>query len=256
MVVVLVLAGVAVLGAVVALAMGRGGELAEPQPDHPPLPLGHPVTGPDAALLRLPQSLWGYRKDVTDEAVHRLAYALAERDARMALLERRLDDLRHRLGETEGLPGAFAPDTGAWTFGALDGLDTATAAALAAPAPVPLNEEPPATPHADAPVEPEAAHDSTGEALPENAIGATAAQPAAEPGHADAFGGAEGVPAGGNGATRVGGGGEQDDGDEAELFEDDPVGLPEPEPEETTDPVRTPRRPRPVGLVKERKDRP
>jgi hypothetical protein len=110
-VVVLVLAGLAVLGAVVVLAMGRGGELAETHPDHPPLslPPGHLMTGTQAALLRLPRGLWGYQVGVTDEALHRLAYAISERDARMAELERQIDALRRRLGEA---PGASEPSDG------------------------------------------------------------------------------------------------------------------------------------------------
>ncbi|MGP4023941.1 hypothetical protein [Actinomadura sp. 3N407] len=115
MVVVLVLAGVAVLGAVVVLAMGRGGELAETHPDYPPLPLGadgRPITGQDAAHLRLPRTFWGYQPQVTDEALHRLADALAERDAHVAALEQQLHDLHRRAG-----------DAGAGPVGALHGLE-------------------------------------------------------------------------------------------------------------------------------------
>lgn len=104
MVVVLVLAGVAVLGAVVALAMGRGGELAGTHPDYPPLRVdaeGRPVVGPRASPLRFPATIWGYQMQVTDEAVQRLNEALYERDERVAELERQLRDLRRRLGEAE-----------------------------------------------------------------------------------------------------------------------------------------------------------
>lgn len=97
--VVLVLAGVAVLGAVVVLAMGRGGGLAEVHPDHPPLPWssGRPVTGTDAALLRLPRGLWGYHIELADEAMMHLAHALTERDSRIAILEQRLGEAQRRL---------------------------------------------------------------------------------------------------------------------------------------------------------------
>ncbi|TDC91256.1 hypothetical protein [Actinomadura sp. 7K507] len=108
MVVVLVLAGVAVLGAVVVLAMGRGGELAETHPDYPPLPFGedgHPITGYDAAYLRLPRTFWGYQPQLTDEALHRLADALSERDARVASLERQLRNLSS--GDDAGPVGAM-----------------------------------------------------------------------------------------------------------------------------------------------------
>ncbi|SEG42226.1 hypothetical protein SAMN04489712_105124 [Thermomonospora echinospora] len=98
MLVVLALAGLAVLAAVVVLAMGRGGELTEVHADHPPLrmPTGRRLTGTDVALLRLPHGIWGYQVDVTDEVLHRLAYALSERDARVAALEAQLAELHYR----------------------------------------------------------------------------------------------------------------------------------------------------------------
>ena len=137
MVVVLVLAGVAVLGAVVALAMGRGGELAETHPDYPPLPLGadgHPITGREAARIRLPRTFWGYQPYVTDEALHRLAFALSERDARVAALEHQLHDLRRR---HEGGPATES-------IGALHGLeDPAPAPSPNGTPPSPENGTPP-----------------------------------------------------------------------------------------------------------------
>ncbi|NDU74851.1 hypothetical protein GWI34_19790 [Actinomadura sp. DSM 109109] len=123
-VVVLVLAGVAVLGAVVALAMGRGGGLAEAHPDYPPISAdaeGRPVIGWSGSHLRLPRTLWGYQPHVTDDAVHRLTEALHERDARVADLERRLLDARagacggsggESVGALHGIeePGGEQPD--------------------------------------------------------------------------------------------------------------------------------------------------
>jgi hypothetical protein len=106
-VVVLVLACLAVLGAVVVVAMGRGGELSRPPLDHPPLPApdDHPFAGPEP--VKLPQTFWGYQVDITDEAVHRLRHALYERDVRVAALERQVDDLRQRLEESRGAPEEF-----------------------------------------------------------------------------------------------------------------------------------------------------
>ncbi|MEU8121734.1 hypothetical protein AB0C21_23765 [Spirillospora sp. NPDC049024] len=127
-VVVLVLAGVAVLGAVVVLAMGRGGELAEAHPDYPPVSVdaeGRPVIGWDVSHVRFPRTIWGYQTHVTDDAVHRLSEALHERDARVADLERQLRDLRKRLGEAE-------PSR---PVGALHGIDEPGAR-------VPLRKEP------------------------------------------------------------------------------------------------------------------
>jgi hypothetical protein len=111
-----------VLGSVVVLAMGRGGELADTHPDAPPLPLGggRHVTPREAASLRLPRAFWGYQAPVADQALRELAHALAERDARVAALERRLDDLRHgasmapepeRIGALHGLQDPHLPDS-------------------------------------------------------------------------------------------------------------------------------------------------
>ncbi|WP_121436501.1 hypothetical protein [Actinomadura pelletieri] len=111
-VVVLVLAGVAVLGAVVVLAMGRGGELADTHPDFPRLPLGtgeRPITGPDVLRMRFPRTFWGYQPQTMDEALRRVADALSERDARVAVLEQQLYDLRHGAGSVGALHGLDDP---------------------------------------------------------------------------------------------------------------------------------------------------
>lgn len=112
MIVVLVLAGVAVLGAVVLLAMGRGGELAETHPDYPRLPLGadgRPITGPDVALMRFPRTFWGYQPHVMDEALRSVTHALSERDHRVAVLEHQLYELRHGSGSIGALHGLEEP---------------------------------------------------------------------------------------------------------------------------------------------------
>ena len=44
---------VVILAGVVAVASGRGGEMAVPEPDYPPIDLG-PVSAADVALLRPP----------------------------------------------------------------------------------------------------------------------------------------------------------------------------------------------------------
>lgn len=96
MFVVLALAGLAVLGGVVVLAKGRGGELSAASPDRPPLPRGDEqlVAALESARLRLPRGLWGYQSEVADEVVYRLVGLLAEREARVAELEWRLAERR------------------------------------------------------------------------------------------------------------------------------------------------------------------
>ncbi|MGI5226073.1 hypothetical protein [Actinoallomurus sp. CA-142502] len=100
------LAAVAVLGAIVVVAVGGGGQLSTEHPDHPPLALPgrRTVGGTDAALLRLPLGLWGYHKQITDEALQRFAYELTERDTRIAVLEQELAEAR------QGRDGDTRPD--------------------------------------------------------------------------------------------------------------------------------------------------
>jgi DNA-binding CsgD family transcriptional regulator len=81
-----------VLTCVVAVAMGRGGQLSEESPDYAPLDMG-PVTATDIVLLRPPTALWGYNVQVTDEALERIAVAIRERDVRIVALEQRIADL-------------------------------------------------------------------------------------------------------------------------------------------------------------------
>jgi hypothetical protein len=115
-VVAIALAGLAVVVAVVLLASGMGGELADSHPDHPPLPLpgNRPIAGTDAALLRLPTGVWGYHTRVTDEALRRLSYALTERDTRIAILEQQAAELRQKLSMLEAPDAAARTSDGTW----------------------------------------------------------------------------------------------------------------------------------------------
>jgi hypothetical protein len=109
------LAAVAVLGAIVVVAVGGGGELSTEHPDHPPLALPgrRAVGGTDAALLRLPLGLWGYHKQITDEALERFAHELTERDTRIAVLEQELAEVRQgRPVGTRERPRALSPGRG------------------------------------------------------------------------------------------------------------------------------------------------
>lgn len=98
--IILAVAAVAVLAAIVVVATGGGGELSVEHPDHPPLALPgrRAAGGTDAALLRLPMSLWGYHKQITDQALERFAHELTERDTHIAVLEQELAEARRRAG--------------------------------------------------------------------------------------------------------------------------------------------------------------
>lgn len=86
------LAAVAVLAGVAFVVMGKGGELARFEADHPPLdlPADRPLSGFDVSRVLLPLSLWGYHVRAVDDVLRRVVGALSERDARIADLERRL----------------------------------------------------------------------------------------------------------------------------------------------------------------------
>lgn len=82
---VLLLSAVAILGGVVVVAMGEGGELALGRRDLPPLS-ARLATADDVAVLRLPISLLGYQEQSTADALRLLAIRLEERDAEIARL--------------------------------------------------------------------------------------------------------------------------------------------------------------------------
>jgi hypothetical protein len=93
--VVLVIAGIAVLVCMWMVSLGYGGEMAEFPADVPPTELpdaGH-LTTTDVMALRLPLSLIGYHTQVVDESLRRLSIALGERDTRIAVLEQRVAEL-------------------------------------------------------------------------------------------------------------------------------------------------------------------
>ncbi|MFB9724503.1 hypothetical protein [Planobispora longispora] len=79
----------------VAVAMGRGGELTEFAPDVPPLSLpdAAQLSAVDFMALQLPVSLVGYHTQSVDETLQRVANALSERDTRIAVLEQRVAEL-------------------------------------------------------------------------------------------------------------------------------------------------------------------
>jgi hypothetical protein len=91
--VVMLIAAVAVLVGVIAVALGRGGELAYFPADYPPLMMGE-LSATDIVLFRPPRGLWGYDAQVTDEALDLIAEAITERDIEITSLRQRLADLQ------------------------------------------------------------------------------------------------------------------------------------------------------------------
>jgi hypothetical protein len=91
--VVLIVVAAAIVVAVIAVALGRGGELGEVTADFAPFEIDD-VTAADVALLRPPPSLCGYHIPATDQALSRIARTMTERDVEIATLRRQLAELR------------------------------------------------------------------------------------------------------------------------------------------------------------------
>jgi len=90
--VVMLVAAVAVLAGVIAVALGRGGELAFFPADYAPLKLDE-IAATDVVLFRPPMAAWGYSVQATDEALNRIAEALTERDIEITALRQQVADL-------------------------------------------------------------------------------------------------------------------------------------------------------------------
>jgi hypothetical protein len=93
--VVLLLAAAIIVAGVIAVAIGRGGELAPAPADFAPLDLTE-VTSADVALLRPPSALWGYHREATDEAFGQIARTISDQEVQIATLQRQLADLLPR----------------------------------------------------------------------------------------------------------------------------------------------------------------
>jgi hypothetical protein len=114
--VVIILAALAILGGIVVVAMGRGGELARPTDDT--ASVADFETGEDVARYRPPPALLGYHAGATEYALLLAGRALADRDTEIAWLRSRLSELQpegeRREGELRDLPslGPVAEDAG------------------------------------------------------------------------------------------------------------------------------------------------
>jgi hypothetical protein len=89
----LVAAAAVILGGMIAVALGRGGEMTEFSADVRPIDADI-ATAADVALLRPPVALWGYDKRSTDEALNLVARTVTERDVEITRLRRQVADLQ------------------------------------------------------------------------------------------------------------------------------------------------------------------
>ena len=88
MAIVIVLAAAVILAGVVVVALGRGGELARERPAEPTASVL--LSWSDVASYRPPPALLGYDAAATERALAQVARVIAERDAEIDLLRRRL----------------------------------------------------------------------------------------------------------------------------------------------------------------------
>jgi hypothetical protein len=92
--VVIVLAAAVILGGVVVVAMGRGGELSRERPELPAR--SDFLTWSDVASYRPPPALLGYHVAATEHALSLIARTIAERDAEIDWLRNRLAEMIRR----------------------------------------------------------------------------------------------------------------------------------------------------------------
>jgi len=92
----IILAAAVILGGVIVVAMGRGGELARERPDAPAS--ADFRTWSDVAQYRPPAALLGYHARTTEHALSLIARTIAERDAEIEWLRQRLVEARPGLG--------------------------------------------------------------------------------------------------------------------------------------------------------------
>jgi hypothetical protein len=95
--IVITIAAVAIIGGVVVVARGLGGELAR---DRAPLDSELDVsTGADVARYRPPPALLGYQPEATERAFSMIGRSIAERDEEIAWLRDRLAEVQPETGQ-------------------------------------------------------------------------------------------------------------------------------------------------------------
>jgi hypothetical protein len=109
--IVITIVAVAIIGGVIVVARGLGGELAR---DRAPLPSELDVrTGAEVARYRPPPALLGYQPEATERAFSMIGRSIAERDEEIAWLRDRLAELQPEQGwaaeqplAVDGSPGS------------------------------------------------------------------------------------------------------------------------------------------------------
>ena len=101
MLVAIVLAAAVIVASVIVVAMGRGGELSMERPEQPARTDFRSWS--DVAEFRPPGAVFGYHAAATERALLLIARTIAERDAEIEWLRRRLAE--HQPGPAQSGPG-------------------------------------------------------------------------------------------------------------------------------------------------------
>jgi hypothetical protein len=112
--VVLLVAAAVILGGMIVVAIGRGGEMTEFTADVRPVDADI-ETAADVALLRPPVALWGYDKRSTDDALNLVARTGTERDVEIATLRRQIADMQSGREKPSPAPPGGVASPGAIT---------------------------------------------------------------------------------------------------------------------------------------------
>ena len=127
--VVIFLVAAVILGGIVVLAIGRGGELAR---DKVEMPVARDLrTWSDVASYRPPPALLGYHAASTEQALMNIARTIAGRDAEIAWLRSRLSELQPESAD-HGAELMNGPDADAQIPADADAEDGAPERGLAA----------------------------------------------------------------------------------------------------------------------------
>jgi hypothetical protein len=93
----IILAAAVILGGIIVVAMGKGGELARERPELPAR--ADFRSWSDVADYRPPGALLGYHAAATEQAFALIARTIAERDAEIDWLRRRLAEAQASVGD-------------------------------------------------------------------------------------------------------------------------------------------------------------
>lgn len=109
----IVLAAAVILAGVIVVAMGRGGELSRERPE---LPASTDfLTWSDVAEYRPPGAVFGYHAAAIERALMLIARTIAERDAEIESLRRRLAEAQSGPAQpAQFLPGQVPPGQSDW----------------------------------------------------------------------------------------------------------------------------------------------